>query len=1265
MLLISATGLLLIAGFILVAFLITSRPVFSRGPVLGAPVRWSSLPVPVVAQPQWKTYSYAGPINDLAFTGNLLWAGTDGGLAVWDLPAPSAPPVKFTVEHGLAANRVKSLVVGRDGVIWVGTVNGLSRYDGTSWQTFTTADGLPADKIQDLAVDREGYLWVATPAGLARYDGRDWRVFSDRGVLASLPQGNITSLAIDSLNRLWVGTDRGLARYDGRWTVFTEDTGLPAEPVQKIVAAPSGEIWITTPMGFKRFDGQAWNSFTPALPGNNNPVLEPVAFVQANDGTLLISMSNDSGKLLRFDPVTGQTQLASDLWPDELPGAVVSAMLVDERGNVWVGEGDSAYQLGSGSVTKLTSPSELPSPEVNSLLNAGSDIWLTTGSGASQFDGSWRAYGVSEGLSEGHPTQLAVDESGTMWAAFEFPLAGLSRFDPATGDWQTITCPVDAPSGLSINQIMRRPYGVLWFATENGVSRYDGEVWESFTTRDGLPAGPVGALVSTKNGMVWVGTAAGLARLNEDRWQMIDSLPVDGLAGTGNEVWVLSEGRLYQVSGNQLVPALDPPLTSAIRGVAATPGSVWLATTDGVFRYDGSSWSIYTTADGLPSLDVTAITAAGDSVWAATSSDAQQIDLVYFDGEAWRPHPNRDVAAEQLLSSVVRDVLRTPDSAMWLTTTAGINRYHEGQWTAYTSENGLPGNDVRQLVWTFDTLWAATDLGLARFNGRTWEAFGGVAHDQPGAGVHSLAVGPDGELYVALDEGWPNALRLFDGRGWSIIPLRSSATTIRQLAVDPAGRLIALVTDFGRSYLGTYDGQNWVWQDEAQWPLAIDQMAVDPLGRLWVVGRTRTAGASVPAIAVFELSERGIAQELGRFTGPDPEGFVSGDFLPGDGGNPFLFSDDGRVLLGGAGAIYVLGVDKAGNLVLSDTLAFDLPFTRHTFALEFADSGELWAATERGVAILNNLAGSSTSSQVRSFYAPAKSPAWWGSVRSINVRPDGGILLGTAAGGVGIYTGREFDGVLHPSQGPRAWARSFFPINAVLPEESDRLWVGSAGGGAARFSGSLWEVVAPDPALLAPVTGLALAGGSGWIGTEAGLVAVSGLSTSECRIEHIEPGLQVTEAVRDAAGGLWAGTAGNGVLYLPGPEDGSLRQELGKAPVPALAVAPNGELWFANGHQPWLTRYRPGDVPDNESAWNRLPLNLGQISPQSITALAVAPNLDIWIGSDEGLVRFSGGNWTRLTTREGLPDNNIRDLLITPGGDVWVSTPGGVSRFSP
>jgi ligand-binding sensor domain-containing protein len=154
-----------------------------------------------------------------------------------------------------------------------------------------------------------------------------------------------------------------------------------------------------------------------------------------------------------------------------------------------------------------------------------------------------------------------------------------------------------------------------------------------------------------------------------------------------------------------------------------------------------------------------------------------------------------------------------------------------------------------------------------------------------------------------------------------------------------------------------------------------------------------------------------------------------------------------------------------------------------------------------------------------------------------------------------------------------------------------------------------------------------------WLGAKVGRAALEPAGDS-CRFAAVEPSPWVNAALRDGQGDVWLASDGAGVLRLG--QAGQGEQQL-SGNVQQMALSPNGEVWFADERQPWLLRYRPGG---GEAAWSRLPFDLDIIAPGSLTALAVGPDLDLWLGGSvagrDGLVRFSSGQWSRLTTAHGL-----------------------------
>jgi ligand-binding sensor domain-containing protein len=404
------------------------------------------------------------------------------------------------------------------------------------------------------------------------------------------------------------------------------------------------------------------------------------------------------------------------------------------------------------------------------------------------------------------------------------------------------------------------------------------------------------------------------------------------------------------------------------------------------------------------------------------------------------------------------------------------------------------------------------------------------------------------------------------------------------------------------------------------------------------------------AVAVFELGPDGLGPEVGRFKAPD---IVATSWYWLGSLDPIAVAPDGRVYVAGHERVYVF--DGGDTIEPAATLELSLPFTRYNTSLALAPDGRLWLTTDNAVAVWDGQAWRNT-------YAPPRAPAWWGSATTLWPRADGGIVLGTSGGGLGLYTGRGFTGLTDERQRPAEWAQLRPPITALLYRDAGELWAGTDGGGVTRLTETEWQVFVPDATLAAGVTALAATDDRLWLGAKVGRAALEP-DGDRCRFASVEPSPWVNDTLRDSQGDVWLANAGENVLRLN--EAGEGEQQL-SGNVQHMALSPNGEVWFADARQSWLLRYRPGG---GEDAWSRLPFDLDVITPDSLTALAVGPNLDLWLGStalgQDGLVRFSSGQWSRLTTADGLADNWVLDVVVAPDGAVWAATYGGLSRFEP
>jgi diguanylate cyclase (GGDEF)-like protein len=442
--------------------------------------------------------------------GNKLIA-TEAGLD--KLSAANLDVVRIPLPARLAPAgqplRVRALAEAADGMVWVGTDNGLGRYDprNESWRVYRKSDAssstLPDDRVQTLLIDSQGRLWVGLVQGLAWFDAATESFSSYRRDLAearSLPDDNIVSLYEDRGGSLWIGTKfGGLAKWNPRTWSFghvraSSDEGFTDHNIMSFTEDKLGRLWIGT------FGG----------------------------GINLLDRTTAQVTALRH--VDGQRGSLSD---DR-----VMAMLEAGDGNIWVGT------MGGGlnrvDVRTLRSevfqydpavPTSLAASGVMSLLEVDKQIWVGTyGGGISRYDARTRRFdnlrpGPEDGmhLSAGRVTALARDRTGHVWIGTDG--GGLNVWDVKTRRlyyYKRDGKQLDSLSADTIYSILVDDTGGVWIGTRGGgldrvVNPAEAPMNLRFTNiseAQGLPNNSVYGLRADGMGNIWVSTNFGLARID-------------------------------------------------------------------------------------------------------------------------------------------------------------------------------------------------------------------------------------------------------------------------------------------------------------------------------------------------------------------------------------------------------------------------------------------------------------------------------------------------------------------------------------------------------------------------------------------------------------------------------------------------------------------------------------------------------------------------------------------------------------------------------
>jgi peptide/nickel transport system permease protein len=292
---------------------------------------------------------------------------------------------------------------------------------------------------------------------------------------------------------------------------------------------------------------------------------------------------------------------------------------------------------------------------------------------------------------------------------------------PGTETWTGFVAP-EGPAGTEVNAIWGEQSGLLWFGTDEGVTRFSSAVgWESFDEASGTD---VQTMWSGRPADLWFGTdGAGVLHLRSNQWESFtaaDGLPSDRILsvwGKGSRpVWVGSDEGAAVYDGETWT-AITPADGLAGQEVRAIWGdgqrTFWFGTEAGLSRLEGETWTTFTTADGLPSDSVLALWGDdGGTLWVGTEGG-----LGRFDGEAWTTY----TTADGLVSHRINVIYGDDTGTLWIGTQDGASVFNGQTWTTYTAAGGLASDDVRA-VWqdTTGTLWVGTAGGLNRFDSRPW-----------------------------------------------------------------------------------------------------------------------------------------------------------------------------------------------------------------------------------------------------------------------------------------------------------------------------------------------------------------------------------------------------------------------------------------------------------------------------------------------------------------------------------------------------------------
>lgn len=411
-------------------------------------------------------------VNSILKDGDYLWVGTEGS-GLWEV---SGQPAQ--VENG-SRDIVKSLCLDRNGLLWIGTKNGLKILEDGQFHTFHydyyTLGSISHDSISDIFMDWQGTMWLGTYYGGVCYCTPHSSQFA---TIVSRPGSNelsgnvISDISEDKDGSLWIGTNSGGLNHmcaDGSFEHIPSGGENPVDVKCIYISPVTGRIYVGADRSEILLLDRRKGMLTPLGKGGPQSFYGCYAIVDNQHGGFYAG-GNDG--LYEFDEKSGhfsKIYISEDI-------SNIKSMMLDSKGILWIGKkyGVSALDTKTGSVVVL--PSTMTSIQyVETFLEDESgNIWMGSNSGVYVYDvqsGRIDHYSEREGLPSHVIHGMEMDSTGTVWVSTD---NGLCRLDPASGSTWTFT----TADGLLDNRFTGYSHcmtekGLMYFGSLHGIIAFD------------------------------------------------------------------------------------------------------------------------------------------------------------------------------------------------------------------------------------------------------------------------------------------------------------------------------------------------------------------------------------------------------------------------------------------------------------------------------------------------------------------------------------------------------------------------------------------------------------------------------------------------------------------------------------------------------------------------------------------------------------------------------------------------------------------------
>jgi len=577
---------------------------------------------------------------------------------------------------GLENKNVDSIIQDHRGYLWLGTENGLYRYDGNQFRKYGPADGLTARLIQSLYETSDGTLFVGTTAGIY--------FETAEGSFAAVPppeplerfsqhMGTVFTEAAPGQVAIADKSGAYLLRRNGTSRWDAERLNLEPGPIWSVIAMPGGALWYGCGLDLCRYEGGKTTHMGAAL---HLPATQWMHLLLTLDGHVWIRGDSNIGEI-----IPGEGRYVAHPLPGPSKTEPYDVLVADGKGRIAASHGASLGLWENGKWRMVTPGNGLTSFDISSLFtDREGSLWVgVAGHGLMRWVGQdrWEAFTTTEGLNDDIVWTALRDKSGRMWVGTESGLDWIPAGADTAKKWTSGG--IETTRALSLSE---GADGNIWLGSEAGrlvrvdVKTLAGREWK--TPR-------IERTVCDRSGRLWIATGGGL-------------YVMDTTAGNHTP---------QQVTDSHFARA-----DSHFTDLSLSPnGDLWAASDSGLYRLNKDGWRRID--PGLSSVTPNLVEADGHgNVW--TAGNFAGIMRLHVEGD--RVVESEHIVKPRLLSEEVEDLFVDSRGWLWVGQDAGVSMFDGRTWHSFTQTDGLIWNDLDSngIVEDRDgSIWFGTSGGLS------------------------------------------------------------------------------------------------------------------------------------------------------------------------------------------------------------------------------------------------------------------------------------------------------------------------------------------------------------------------------------------------------------------------------------------------------------------------------------------------------------------------------------------------------------------------